>query len=93
MRRISLEPICFLVAGWLLAPPAGAADLYLSGTLGGSGTVATASGKTDFFNVSGEDSDSSPAYGGTIGLAFPIDEALPTIKQYEMPSWIFRRDM
>lgn len=93
MRRISLAPICLLIAGGLHVQPAGAADLYLSGTLGGSGTVATASGKTDFFEVSGEDSDSSPAYGGTLGLAFPIDEALPTIKQYEMPSWIVRTEI
>jgi Outer membrane protein beta-barrel domain len=93
MRRVSLRPICVLVAGWLLAQPTGAADLYLSGTLAGSGTTATASGKTDFFKVSGEDSDSSPAYGGTIGLAFAIDEALPTIKQYEMPSWIVRTEL
>ena len=31
MRRLSLGPICMLAAGWLLAQPARAADIYLSG--------------------------------------------------------------
>ena len=93
MRRISLGPICVLAAGWLLAQPAGAADLYLSGSLAGSGATGTASGKTDFFKISGSDTDSSPAYGGTLGLAFAMDEALPNIKQFELPSWIVRTEV
>jgi opacity protein-like surface antigen len=97
MRRVSLGPICVLVAGWLLAQPAGAADLYLSGSLSGSmpgsGTTGTASGKTDFFKVSGEDTDSSPAYGGTLGIAFAMDEVLPNIKQFEVPSWVVRAEI
>ena len=37
--------------------------------------------------------DSAPTYGGTIGLAFAMDEALPAIKTFELPSWIVRTEL
>ena len=95
MHRIARAPSCALVAGWLLlGAPAFAAEFYVAGSLGGSGGDGTASASSDVFgNVEGDDVDSSPAYGATLGLAFGIDEALPSIKQYEMPSWIVRTEL
>jgi hypothetical protein len=91
MRRLSLGPICMLAAGWLLVQPARAADIYFSGSIGNSVGQGEASTTTDFYTAGGEDSDVSPNYGGTIGLAFAIDEAFPTIKQYETPDWLVIR--
>jgi hypothetical protein len=95
MHRNARAPICALVAGWLLAAaPAHAAEIYFSGALGNASTEGTADVEYDIgVSDSGKDTDSSPAYGGTIGLAFPIDEALPAIKEFEMPSWIVRTEM
>jgi opacity protein-like surface antigen len=94
MHRIARAPICAFVAGVLLAAPAFAADVFLSGNFSLYSTAtAEASGETDFFGISGDDSDTSPAIGGTLGLAFPIDEALPAIQQFEMPSWLVRAEI
>jgi hypothetical protein len=95
MHRNARASICALVAGWLLAAaPAHAAEIYFSGALGNASTEGTADVEYDIgVSDSGKDTDSSPAYGGTIGLAFPIDEALPAIKEFEMPSWIVRTEM
>lgn len=95
MDRIARAPICAFVAGCLLAPaPAFAADVFLSGNFSMYSTATgEAGGETDFFGLSGEDSDTSPAIGGTLGLAFPIDEALPAIRQFEMPSWLVRGEI
>jgi Outer membrane protein beta-barrel domain len=91
MLRIALAPIC---AGLLLASPIAAADLYLSGSFSAvSSATGDATGKTDFFDIQGTDSDSAPAYGGTIGIAFPMDEALPAIKEFELPSWVVRGEL
>jgi len=57
--------------------PASAADLYLSGDLVMSGASADASGSTSFFDVSGNDADSSPAYGGALGFGLGLEEILP----------------
>jgi hypothetical protein len=77
-----------------IAEPAGAADIFLSGSFSiFSGTTGEATGETQFFDIEGEDSDSSPAFGGTVGLAFPLNEAVPTIKQYEMPGWLVRGEL
>jgi len=93
MRRLSFGTSCAFVAAWLLVQPACAADLYFSGQLSNSSATGSASGKTDFFKIGGEDSDSSPTYGGTLGLAFAMDEAVPNIKQFEVPSWIVRTEI
>ena len=93
MLRIAIAPICAFAAGLLCAPPAGAADIYLSGGLGNSSGDGSASVDTDFYSASGDDVDSAPTYGGTIGLAFAMDEALPAIKTFELPSWIVRTEL
>lgn len=93
MLRIAIAPICALVAGLLFALSASAADIYLSGGLGNSSGEGTASVDTDFYTAGGEDVDSAPTYGGTIGLAFAMDEALPAIKTFELPSWIVRTEL
>jgi hypothetical protein len=94
MHRIARTPICAFVAGWLLAAPAFAADIFFSGNFSiYTNATGEAGGETEFFGISGEDADTSPAIGGTLGLAFPIDEALPSIKEYEMPSWLVRTEI
>jgi len=93
MFRIALSPTCALVAGLLLASPAGAAEIYLGGALGNSTASGTGSASSDLFDVEGDDQDSSPSYGGTLGLAFAMDEALPAIKTFELPSWVVRTEL
>lgn len=66
----------------------------MSGALGNASTEGTADAEYDVgLAAGGEDTDTSPAFGGTLGLSFPIDEALPAIKEFEMPSWIVRTEM
>jgi hypothetical protein len=95
MQRIARAPICALVAGCLLAAaPVRAAEIYLSGALGNASTGGDASADYEIGeSASGDDDDTAPAYGGTFGLAFPIDEALPAIKEFEMPSWLVRTEL
>jgi hypothetical protein len=81
------------LAGVLLAQPAGAAELYLSGQRGNSGGDGNGAVSTDFFDAKSDDVDSSPAYGGTFGLAFAIEEALPQTKSFEASSWIVRTEL
>jgi opacity protein-like surface antigen len=93
MLRPPLGFFYVLLAGQLLVQPAGAAELYLSGELGNSGGNGTGSVSTDFFDAKSDDVDASPAYGGSIGLAFALDEALPAVKSFELPSWIVRTEL
>jgi hypothetical protein len=93
MLRPPRWPIFCLAAGLVLAARAGAADLFLSGSLGNSGGFGSSSGKTDFFDIDGDDSDASPSYGGTLGLAFAMDEAVPSIRSFELPSWTVRAEL
>jgi hypothetical protein len=37
--------------------------------------------------------DASPTYGGSLGLAFALDEALPQVKGFELPSWVVRTEL
>jgi hypothetical protein len=91
--RARLWSILLLAAALLHAQTAGSAELYVSGSLLNSGATGEASGGTDFFDISGEDSDSSPAYGGTLGLAFPMSEAVPLIGSWEVPDWVLRTEV
>jgi opacity protein-like surface antigen len=93
MLRIALASTCALAAALLLAPAALAADIYLSGGLGNSTGTGSADVETDFYTASGEDTDSAPTYGGTIGLAFPMNEAVPVIKGFELPGWVVRTEL
>ena len=92
MLRHSLASICLLLASVLLVHPARAADLYLSGGIGNSGADGEASVGTDFYQVDGGDSDSSPAFGGTIGLGFTLDEVAPSVGKLELPAWVVRTE-
>lgn len=93
MLRIAPAPAFALAAALLLALPSGAAELYLSGGLGNSSGTGSADVQTDFYTASGEDTDSAPTYGGTIGLAFPMNEAVPVIKGFELPGWVVRTEL
>ena len=93
MPRRPLGLLYLCLAGSLLVQPAGAADLYLSGGLGNSAGGGIGSASTDFFDAESDDVDASPTYGGSIGLAFAMDEALPQIKSFELPSWIVRTEL
>ncbi len=90
MPRPRRWPTFCLAAGLLLGEPAAAAELYLSGQLGNSAGLGESSGETDFFDIDGDDVDASPSYGGTFGLGFAMDEAVPSIKGFELPSWKVR---
>lgn len=93
MLRTLLGSFYLLLAACPLVQPAGAADLYLSGGIGNSAGGGSGSVETDFFEADGDDVDASPAYGGSFGLAFAMDEALPQIKSFELPSWIVRTEL
>ncbi len=88
------EVLLLVACALLISGAAGAADLYVSGTLsvsagtgktGGSGSV----GALDFSN-SGSDTDSSPVLGGTLGYAFPLSEMVPYRWEWPLPEWMFR---
>ena len=93
MLRHSLASICLLLACVLHVQPARAADIYLSGGIGNSGADGSASASTDFYDVEGDDSDSSPAFGGTLGLGFALDEVAPSVGKLELPSWVVRTEI
>ncbi|MDJ0850198.1 MAG: outer membrane beta-barrel protein [Myxococcota bacterium] len=86
--------LLLVICALLISGVAGAADLYVSGTLsvsagtgetGGSGSV----GALNFSN-SGSDTDSSPVLGGTLGYAFPLSEMFPYKWEWPLPEWNFR---
>ena len=82
LHPLSLGAAC-LLAAVLLAAPARAGDLYLSGRLAVSAGSGDTSGSTDFgFSPSGSDTDSSPVWGGAFGLEFGLDEPMPSA-----PDW------
>lgn len=85
-----------------LTPVSGAraADLYLSGELLNSFTSAQGSGEiflgnqtAPLFEIEGDDSDSSPGYGGAVGFGFGIDELRADVRGYEMPHWNVRLEL
>ncbi len=74
-----------------------AGDLYVTGNLGLSGANGESSGSTLFFPNTGSDSDSSPVYGGAMGIAVPINELFPTgwddrLRRWRvnLPTWDMR---
>lgn len=70
-----------LAVGALLAVPltAAAADLFLRGDVGISAARGAAGGFNTFvpFVNGGSDEDSSPVYGGALGVAIPLNAAIP----------------
>lgn len=63
----------------LFSEPAGAAELYLSGDIGVS--FGSGDGKGFIIPVGsidkGSSEDASPVYGGSLGISFPLNQALP----------------
>lgn len=77
---------------WTAPDPAGAAELYLAGDIGISSIDAEGDGFNSVVDIanSGESSDSSPVYGVALGMAFPLDSAIPArlrIPDFEIPYW------
>ncbi len=75
------------IAALGLAQGARAGDLYLTGNLAISTGTGDSGGKTPFFQNSGNDSDSAPAYGGALGIGFKLNEAIPKSWSVPLPAW------
>jgi len=90
LRRVQFAALLCVVVG-LAALPAVAAELYVNAQLGISGGSAQSGGTTLYFANTGEDSDSSPLYGGSLGYAFPLSEMLPRGREISLPDDFFLR--
>lgn len=82
----------------LVAPPSPGAEFSVSGRLGISSTAVNAGGSTPFFTISGSDEDASPAWGGTLGFAFALNEIAPRIRipqldEVPLPAWKIRFEL
>ncbi len=76
-----LKSLLLLAA--LAAAPARAGDVYLAGHLAVSAGTGDTSGTTNFgFSPSGSDTDSSPVWGAALGLAFGLDEPVPSAPEW-----------
>jgi opacity protein-like surface antigen len=90
-RRMGIRPIskwimtCTALLG--LAGDAGAGDFYLTGNLTISTGVGDSGGSTLFFDNTGSDTDSAPAYGGAVGFGFELGEAIPKSWKIPLPGW------
>ena len=76
----------------ILASPAGAADLYFAGRAGFSNGTASGNGTNMLVGPSlkGDDGDSSPVYGGALGVAVPLSDVIPwslRIPSFDVPYW------
>lgn len=74
------------------AAPARAAELYLAGDIGISNVDAEGDGFNSVVGIanSGESSDASPVYGVALGMAFPLDSAIPVrlrFPEFSIPYW------
>jgi opacity protein-like surface antigen len=79
---------CLLLMG--LAGDAEAGDFYLTGNLAISTGQGQSGGATEFFENTGSDSDSAPAYGGAVGFGFELTEAIPRSWDVRLPGWGLR---
>jgi len=80
------------IASLLVASVAAGADFYLAGNIGVSALSLDGTGTNDFVGQRhpGRDTDSSPIYGASLGVAFPLDRALPwrsRMPGFELPYW------
>lgn len=80
------------LAALATAPAARAAELYLSGDLGISWTSIDGVGTNDIVGVSnsGSSEDSTPVYGGALGMMFPMNDVLPwrwNMPGFSVPYW------
>jgi hypothetical protein len=74
------------------APARGAQQLYLAGDLGISWLSAKGVGTNDIVAItnSGTSEDSTPLYGGELGVLFPMSDALPwrmRLPSFDVPYW------
>ena len=76
---------CTVLMG--LAGEAKAGDFYLTGNLAISTGTGDSGGATDFFDNTGSDTDSAPAYGGAVGFGFKLTEAIPRSWGISLPGW------
>jgi len=88
----ALGALAGAVLAWTASPPAGAAELYLAGDIGISSIDAEGDGFNSVVDISnsGESNDSSPVYGVALGMAFPLDSAIPArlrIPGFSVPYW------
>jgi opacity protein-like surface antigen len=87
-RKLPLAALALLTAV-LGASAARAADLYFSAGLGISAATGDVDGSNDLgISSSGSDDDSSPVYGGALGIAFPLSELMPwrmRIPSFDVP--------
>ena len=77
---------------FLLAAPAGAAELYVRGDIGVSYGEVDASGYNEPVDTTndGSSDDASPIYGAALGVAFELDDALPwrwRTPEVRIPYW------
>lgn len=103
MRRARFVSVLWAVAvgglAWTTGVPAGAAELYLAGDIG----ISSMDADGDGFNTlaiqgmrrtTGTSNDASPVYGVGLGLAFPLDAAVPArlrVPGFSIPYWPGRR--
>ena len=91
MQRSDRPPLAtlLLVAALALPAAARAADLYVSGGIGISAATGDTKATNNLnVNSSGSDDDTSPVYGGAIGVALPLSELIPwhmRIPSFEIP--------
>ncbi len=90
IRRATYSLLAALAALGL-AVEARAGDFYLTGNLAISTGTGDSGGSTGlpvpFFQNTGSDSDSAPAYGGALGFGFELDEAFPKTWDVPLPGW------
>jgi opacity protein-like surface antigen len=91
-RILPFLPItAVLLAAVSLAGTAGAADLYIATGAGFSMADAEGDGSNELVSgVSGDDDDSSPVYGGALGVAVPLSDVFPwslRIPSFDVPYW------
>ena len=75
------------------APAWGVGDLYAAGDLGIAATSAESGGVNTRSGLpnTGDDQDSSPRYGGTLGVEWPMDRTIPW--DIGLPSWNTRFEL
>ena len=92
----SIAPLLVILICVASHATATAGELYVTGSLGISGATGKSGGSTLFFDNTGSDSDSSPVFGGTSGIAIPIDELFPDrLRRWRvnLPTWDVRFEL
>ncbi len=92
--NLPLVPVVLMFGLLVFASsPTYSVDLYGKGNVFVSDGEGSSSGQTTFFPLTGDDDDQSPAYGGAVGLAFTLEEALTKIDRVPVPSWRVRLEL